>query len=508
MQAAFTRNGAHNYPPEARVSRPIKVGETYELKVAVRGTLVNVWLNDKFAFAYRFPDRKPGGKFCFSGFDATVAFDSISLRSLPTDVQLTETNTKPADTPKDPKQALLIAQTKLKAMEAQVDLLRAIFAADEAKYSVPTQPEMAKTLAIAAAKAEAIAQQTSAEYELLLHASDAAKKKAAEAKLKAAKQKLALVEKGEANYTTLRAAKKALETPAHKETNYPVVYPSTSTGRRLMLARWMTSRENPLTARVAVNHVWLRHFGEPLVESVFDFGLRTKEPEHQELLDYLAAEFMESGWSFKHLHHLIVTSDAYRLSSSTANADPETLEADPKDQFYWRMNPRRMESQIVRDSLLKLAGVLDEKLGGPSLDPSPNATRRSLYFKHSRDHQDLFLSMFDDADHLQCYRRSESIIPQQALALANSQLAIQMSEKIAGRLSQSTPKLDRNAFIGLTFETLLARQPDDAEMNECLSFAKKLANLQKGNSAEQTESRIRIRLVHALLNHNDFITIR
>lgn len=508
LQAAYTRGGQHTYPPEARVARPIKVGETYELKVAVRGTLANVWLNDKFAFAYRFPDRKPGGKFCFSGFDATAAFDSLSIRTLPTEVQLTETNVQPASPPDDPEAALKLAQAKLKAMEAHVDSLQASFAADEAKYLGKANPETQTALAIQATKAEALAEQASAEYELLLHAKDAGKKKAAEARLKTAKEQLAAAENGKASYTTLRTAKKALETPAHKETDYPVVYPSTSTGRRLMLARWMTSRENPLTARVAVNHVWLRHFGEPLVESVFDFGLRSKPPEHQELLDFLAAEFMESGWSFKHLHRLIVTSEAYRLSSSTANADAETLEADPKNQFYWRMNARRMESQIVRDSLLQLAGGLDPKLGGPPLDPGPNSTRRSLYFKHSRDHQDLFLSMFDDADHLQCYRRSESIVPQQALALSNSQLAIQMAEKIAGRLSQSIQEGDREAFIELAFETLLARQPDEAELNECMTFAHKLASLQNGTPEAQIETRIRIRLVQALLNHNDFISIR
>lgn len=508
LQAAYTRNGTHTYPPEARVSRPIKVGETYELKVAVRGTLVNVWLNEKFALAYRFPDRKPGGKFCLSGFDATVAFDSISFRSLPTDVQLTQSDAKPASTPKNPESALKIAQAKLKALESQVDSLRAIFAADVAKYSGNAKPETLKSLGIAATKAEALAQLASAEYELLLNAADAAKKKAADAKLKKAKGQLAAAEKGEVKYTSIRAAKKALETPAHKETNYPVVYPSQSTGRRLMLARWTTSRENPLTARVAVNHVWLRHFGEPLVESVFDFGLRAKEPEQRELLDFLSAELMESGWSFKHLHRLIVTSDAYRLSSSTAKADAETLEADPKNHFYWRMNSRRMESQLVRDSLLKMAGVLDTKMGGPSVDPGPNSTRRSVYFKHSRDHQDLFLSMFDDADHLQCYRRSESIVPQQALALSNSKVAIEMAEKIASQLSQTVQNLDRKAFVELAFETLLARKPDDAETNECLTFATKLAGLQKNNASAQVESRIRVRLVHALLNHNDFITIR
>jgi hypothetical protein len=153
-----------------------------------------------------------------------------------------------------------------------------------------------------------------------------------------------------------------------------------------------------------------------------------------ELLDTLAAEFMESGWSFRHLHRLIVTSRAYRLSSTTAGADAKTLAADPNNHFYWRMNMRRMEAQVVRDSLLQLAGVLDPKMGGPSINPSDAARRRSLYFKHSRDQQDKLLKMFNDADHLQCYRRTESIAPQQALALSNSKLAIEMSGLIAKKI--------------------------------------------------------------------------
>ena len=323
-----------------------------------------------------------------------------------------------------------------------------------------------------------------------------------------AEQKVAEIDKGNATYTSLRAAKKALETPAHTESQYPVIYPETSTGRRLALARWIVSRENPLTARVAVNQVWMRHFGEPLVESVFDFGLRSHRPEHAELLDFLAAEFMESGWSFKHLHRLIVTSEVYRLDSSLAECDAETQSTDPNNRFYWRMNTRRMEAQIVRDSLLHLAGVLDPQIGGPPLEPGENTTRRSLYFKHSRDHQNKFLSMFDDADHLQCYRRSESIVPQQALALSNSQLAIQMAEKIAKDLAQTMKTPNRDQFVNLCFETLLGRMPDDAERQECLAYCEKLAALPGEGPKERIESQIQSRLVHALLNHNDFISIR
>jgi hypothetical protein len=273
-----------------------------------------------------------------------------------------------------------------------------------------------------------------------------------------------------------------------------------------MLARWITSRENPLTARVAVNQVWMRHFGEPLVETVFDFGRQAKRPEQAELLDHLAVELMESGWRFRHLHRLLVTSAAYRRNSSNAGADPATLAADPTNRYYWRAHPRRMESQVLRDSILHLAGTLDLTVGGPSLDPKKPSFRRSLYFTHSRDDQDKFLSMFDDADIMQCYRRPESIVPQQALALANSAVSIGMAEKIAARLPRSGE--GRDLFLETAFKLLLGRSPDSAELAECNAYCTEMALLETVTAAPDPEELIRSRLVHALLNHNDFVTVR
>ena len=116
---------------------------------------------------------------------------------------------------------------------------------------------------------------------------------------------------------------------------------------------------HPLTARVAVNHLWSRHFGRPLVPTVFDFGRKGTLPTHPELLDWLAVELIEHGWSMKHIHRLIVTSNTYRLSSSGLGASERNLATDPENVFYWRANPTRMESEVVRDSLLYLAGELD-----------------------------------------------------------------------------------------------------------------------------------------------------
>ena len=149
-------------------------------------------------------------------------------------------------------------------------------------------------------------------------------------------------------------------------------------------------------------------------------------------------------------------------------------------------------------------------MGGASIDPGSSTRRRSVYLKHSRDQQDKFLSMFDDADILRCYRRSESIVPQQALALSNSKLAIEMSARIAYRLAASVQPESPSGFIDVAFRELLCRGPTPAERSECQGFTRAMAELPELQSLDQTErtSRIRSRLVQAILNHNDFITVR
>ena len=386
-----------------------------------------------------------------------------------------------------------LAKLKWEAARAEQKSVEATIAADQFRFSHPGKSN--EDLFRTAARTQVTAVLAQSKVERL--GTDAKKKKAAGEAKKKAEERLARLDKGKVEYDSLRVTRKALETPAHKFTDYPSIFPDESTGRRTMLANWIVSPENPLTARVAVNHVWMRHFGAPLVDSVFDFGRQAKEPEQLALLDLLAVEFMESGWSFRHLHRLIVTSEAWRRDSSTAKVDSHTREADPENRFYWRMNPRRMEAQVVRDSLLHLSGELDLTMGGSSVDPDGETKRRSIYFNHSPEKRSLFLSTFDDADLLQCYRRSESVVPQQALALSNSELAFEAAGRIAGKWGAEK---DSAALITELFLQILGRSPDEEEIGECVAF---LSNFPSGQG-----QRARSQLVHALLNHNDFVTIR
>jgi hypothetical protein len=349
----------------------------------------------------------------------------------------------------------------------------------------------------------------------------------------AAEKELAKVERAEENPTdpaaALRGAVKARESNVESDASYNRPFPDTSTGRRKALALWITDPKNPLTARVAVNHVWLRHFGAPLVPTIFDFGRKGTPPTHPELLDWLASEFMNPSpglappsllgkragglgprpWSFKHLHRLIVTSNLYRLSSSSLGAEV-SAKLDPENRYLWRMNPQRMEAQVVRDSLLHLAGELDPTMGGSPvpLAQQDASRRRSLYFFHSHNEHNKMLGIFDDANVLECYRRTESIVPQQALALWNSKFAMAMATKINGRLHARLSDAGDEAFIRAAFEEILGIEPTAEEFAACKETLADLRRVLADVKEPDCTKRARGRLVQALVNHNDFITVR
>ncbi len=284
-------------------------------------------------------------------------------------------------------------------------------------------------------------------------------------------------------------------------------FPDTSTGRRTALANWLADTKNPLTARVAANHLWMRHFGKPLVANVFEFGRRGTAPSHLELLDWLAVELMENKWSFKHLHKLMVTSNVYRLSSSSARGEAN-VKLDGENRYLWRMNPIRMESQVVRDSLLHLAGDLDLTRGGPPILAAAQeaSRRRSMYFFHSHNDHNKLLDVFDNANVLDCYRRTESIVPQQALALWNSRLAMAMSVKLNDQLHARLGDDDDAKFVTAAFEVVLGTSPTKDELATCLEALTELRAELK--AAKDAGKRARLQVVQALINHNDFVTVR
>ena len=249
--------------------------------------------------------------------------------------------------------------------------------------------------------------------------------------------------------------------------------------------------------------------GKPLVPTVFDFGRKGTPPTHPELLDWLAVELIEHNWSMKHIHRLIVTSQVYRMSSSSAGAMEATLAADPDNRYYWRMNPVREEAEVVRDSVLFLAGELDLSQGGPSIPVNDEASRRrSLYFVHSHNDHQKFLATFDNANVLDCYRRAESIVPQQALALENSPFVTTMAGKIAQRIAASSPNSIDSDFIRAAFTTILSVEPTADEQAAMAELLRRMSELAKVNNRSNPEIVARTNLVQAILNHNDFITVR
>jgi hypothetical protein len=324
--------------------------------------------------------------------------------------------------------------------------------------------------------------------------------------------------KAQAQLAAAQKAVAAAEAALKKEsTSYTLLsptYPKKSSGRRTALARWIASSENPLTARVAANHIWARHFRRPLAEPVYDFGRKGTAPTHPKLLDWLAAELIKNNWRMKPIHRLIVTSEAYKRASAPSLKANSTLRIphskDPDNKLLWRMNPGRAEAEVIRDSILHVAGSLDKKIGGPEIDAkaAPTSRRRALYFTTFPEAggRTQFIALFDAPDPCDCYRRTTSIIPQQALAMANSKLAQDQAAILARKLWAATGK--ESEFITAAFEQMLTRPPKPQELQLCQSFLKKQTTLFKENKKTATDQRARESLVHSLFSHNDFITVR
>ena len=519
VQLAWKQNGQQAWPEDAVQPREVPLGQPQELTVRVRGRLINILVNGQLAIVSRLPFERRDGALQLIAFDAVAEFHRFELRTLPASAAMQDAAAAPdpgrLPTLAAAQAALRVAQAAAARAAVEPELLEAKINAEQAAWQQPDAPETTAAAMLAARleRQAAVLAAVEAADRAALNLLNAVPGKQSEAEkqsaaaIEALSKARAAADQPATTFTPLVGSVKTLENNLESEDSRRRPFPTTSTGRRTALARWIASPRNPLTARVAVNHIWMRHFGRGLVSSVFDFGRRGARPTHPELLDWLAVEFMEHGWSMKHLHRLILLSDTWGLSSSPADAQPTTASADPENHWYWRANSVRMEAQIVRDSLLALAGQLDLSIGGPSIPvASEDSRRRSLYFVHSHNEHQKFLALFDDANVLECYRRADSIVPQQALALENSPLAIKMADEIASRLQQANPQLSDERFIQLACLTVLASEPSPEELAACTqALAELRAAAPPGANPEKTA---RSALVHTLLNQHDFITVR
>jgi hypothetical protein len=303
--------------------------------------------------------------------------------------------------------------------------------------------------------------------------------------------------------------------------------------RRRQLAEWLVENENPLTPRVAVNRMWLHHFGQALVRSPNNFGFQGERPTHPELLDYLARQFQEQGWHSKPLHRLLVTSAVYR-QASTHPQQAEYEERDYLNRWWWRAERRRLDAESLRDAILTSAGQLDRRLGGPSFKPtiSPEALeglsrksaawvaspaheqlRRAIYIYSQRSLLSPLLTTFDFADTtLPCGQRDVSTVAPQALALLNNPFLHEQSLKLARNLTDGDPRaLDAPAAMDDRLRSLwratLGRAPTEQEQQLARTFL--LEQLSRTDKTEPLLAALRAwaALGQVLLNSNEFMYI-
>ena len=276
--------------------------------------------------------------------------------------------------------------------------------------------------------------------------------------------------------------------------------------RRLAMADWIVSRDNPLTARVMVNRLWQFHFGTGIVDTPSDFGLNGAKPSHPELLDWLAVEFMESGWSIKHIHRLILNSKTWQQSSRPV---AKAMQVDAAGRLLWRHPTRRMAAEAIRDNMLAVSGVLDLKSGGPGFDGfevqmenvrhffpkkqyGPIDWRRMIYMTKVRQERESVFGVFDCPDASQAVaKRSRSTTPLQALNLFNSRFVMQQADLLAKRLAKEAGA-DAAVQAKRAFTLCFNRPPTEAEIN---------------SSAEFIQNEGLSQFTRAMLNANEFVFI-
>lgn len=273
--------------------------------------------------------------------------------------------------------------------------------------------------------------------------------------------------------------------------------------RRRNMAEWITDTEQGagmLLARVIVNRVWYHHFGRGIVATPSDFGVQGEKPSNPELLDWLAASFVQGGWKLKDLHKLIMTSAAY---TQTSRVDDSRILADRDNNLVWHFQNRRLEGEIIRDAMLSVSGMMDETQFGPgSLDP--NQKRRSIYYFIKRSKLIPMMMLFDGPDTLQdLANRPTTTIAPQALMMMNSPLVRGYAEGFASRVLKMVPKPGPELQIQQAYLLALGRQPRAAELKEGMEFLKEqeayYRTEKKGETAAMAD------FCQALFSLNEFV---
>ena len=303
-----------------------------------------------------------------------------------------------------------------------------------------------------------------------------------------------------------------------------------TSGRRLALAEWIASRDNPLTARVMANRIWHHHFGRGIVRTLDNLGRMGDTPTHPELLDWLAVEFMDRGWSIKEMHRLLMTSEAYRMASSFRHE--ASADADPENNLLWHYRGQRLEAEILRDAIMTVSGGIDLSVGGPAIFPHipsdilfqsdgkgfwcgspppgrritapstgiwceepdrPEVWRRSVYVFRRRSLGFPFFDTFDLPDQNQtAAARNVSTVSTQALTLMNNPFVLNQAELFAQRLEREAPG-DLDAQIDLAYLIALTRKPTDVERD-----------VARGLATEQSL----VDFTHVMMNLNEFLYLR
>jgi len=289
---------------------------------------------------------------------------------------------------------------------------------------------------------------------------------------------------------------------------------------RLELAGWLTDTRNPLTARVMVNRIWHYHFGRGIVETTSDFGVRGMPPTHPELLDYLATYFIDSGWSIKAMHRLIMGSQTYQISDSDVAVN---MNIDPENKFLWRANRRRLDAESLRDTILLLSGNLDPSQGGRH--PMPHhltyfyrqhepfnefyeSNRRTVYTMQQRFEKNAYLDLFDGPDgNIQLAERKSSITALQALFLMNSKFLHEQADTLAERVIATNETFEER--LRYTYKLILSRVPNADEIRRAKNF---MLNAQSNLNISEDEGAHLVQrawgsYLRAMLASNEFIYI-